>query len=187
MSDVDVKKEHSIFKVAINLIGACLVSGLIIGIVYFITAPIAAEKNEMLKQQAMKELVNDAETFKEVPDKDEWFAAEKDGKVIAYVVPGESKGYGGAIKMLVAVTSDGKVIDYNILTSNETPGLGDNASKEPFRSQFKGKQAEALTVVKDPSNKENIQAMTGATISSKAVTLAVKNAVEEVVQFTGGK
>ena len=34
--------------------------------------------------------MKDAETFKEVPDKDEWFAAEKDGKVIAYVVPGES-------------------------------------------------------------------------------------------------
>ena len=43
-------------------------------------------------------------TFKEVPGKEEWFTAEKDGKVIAYVVPGESKGYGGAIKMLVAVT-----------------------------------------------------------------------------------
>ena len=46
--------------------------------------------------------------------------------------------------MLVAVTSDGKVIDYTILSANETPGLGDNAAKEPFRSQFKGKQAEAL-------------------------------------------
>ena len=99
------------------MILACLVSGVIIGVVYFITAPIAVEKNEMIKQQSMKDLVKDAETFKEVPDKTEWFAAEKAGKVIAYVVPGESKGYGGAIKMLVAVTTDGKVIDYNILSS----------------------------------------------------------------------
>ena len=187
MSEVHVKKEESIFKVAINLIGACLISGLIIGIVYFITAPIAAEKSEMLKQQSMKDLVKEADNFKEISGKEQWFAAEKDGKVIAYVVPGESKGYGGAIKMLVSVTTDGKVIDYNILSANETPGLGDNAAKEPFRSQFTGKQAESLTVVKDLSKKENIQAMTGATISSKAVTLAVKNAVEEVVQFTGGK
>ncbi|AWK50706.1 RnfABCDGE type electron transport complex subunit G [Clostridium beijerinckii] len=187
MSDVDIKKEQSIFKIAINLIGACIISGVIIGIVYFITAPIAVEKNEMMKQESMKALVNDADNFKEISDKKEWFTAEKDGKVIAYVVPGESKGYGGAIKMLVAVTSDGKIIDYTILSANETPGLGDNAAKEPFRSQFAGKQAEDLTVVKDLSKKENIQAMTGATISSKAVTLAVKNAVEEVVQFTGGK
>jgi electron transport complex protein RnfG len=187
MSHVDVKKEESIFKVAINLIMACLVSGLIIGIVYFITAPIATEKNEAIKQQSMKELVKDAETFKEVPSKKEWFAAEKAGKVIAYVVPVESKGYGGPIKMLVAVTTDGKVIDYNILSANETPGLGDKAAKEPFKSQFKEKKAEHLTVVKDPSDKEDIQAMTGATISSKAVTKAVKEAVEAVTEFAGGK
>lgn len=187
MSDTHISKDNSVFKVAINLVLACLVSGLIIGVVYFITAPIAVEKNELLKVQAMKELVSDAESFDAVPNKEQWFEAKKDGKVIAYVVPSESKGYGGAIKMLVAVSADGKVIDYNILSSNETPGLGDNAAKEPFKSQFKGKQEENLLVVKDPSNKDNIQAMTGATISSKAVTLAVKNAVNEVTEFTGGK
>ena len=187
MSETDINKKDSIFKVAINLVAACLVSGLIIGVVYFITAPIAAQKNEMLKQETMKGLVKDAETFKEVTGKNQWFAAEKGGKVIAYVVPGESKGYGGPIKILVAVTTDGKVIDYNILSSNETPGLGDNAGKEPFRGQFKEKKAENLTVVKDPSNKEDIQAMTGATISSKAVTNAVKEAVQAVIDFKGGQ
>ena len=60
-------------------------------------------------------------------------------------------------------------------------------AKEPFKSQFKDKTVEALAVVKDPSNKENIQAMTGATISSKAVTKGVKEAVEKVEQFIGGK
>ena len=189
MSDTHahVNKEESIFKVAVNLILACLASGVIIGLVYFVTAPIAVEKNEMIKQQSMKELVKDADSFKEIEGKAEWFSAEKGGKVIAYVVPGETKGYGGAIKMLVAATADGKIIDYNILSANETPGLGDNAAKEPFKSQFKGKKIDSLEVVKDPSNKENIQAMTGATISSKAVTKGVKEAAEAVVQFTGGK
>lgn len=183
----DVKNEQSIFKVAINLIGACLISGCIIGLVYYITAPIAVQKSEMMKQESMRGLVKDAENFKAVPNKENWFAAEQNGKTIAYVVPGHSKGYGGAITMLVAVTADGKVLDYSILTSNETPGLGDRAGQEPFKSQINGKNAAALTVVKDPANKENVQAMTGATISSRAVTLAVKNAAEEVVQFTGGK
>jgi len=181
------KKEQPIFKVAVNLIMACLISGCVIGSVYYVTAPVAAQKSEMMKQQSMKDLVKDADSFKEVQGKDKWFAAEKGGKVVAYVVPGESKGYGGTITMLVAVGVDGKVIDYTILTSNETPGLGDNAAKEPFRNQLKGKSADKLEVVKDPSNKENVQAMTGATISSKAVTKAVEQAVEEVVQFTGGK
>ncbi len=187
MEGAHVKKEYSIFQVAINLIITCLASGLILGLVYYVTAPIAAEKKEIAKQQSMRSLVSDADNFKAVPGKDQWFAAEKDGKVIAYVVPGESKGYGGEIKMLVAVKPSGEVIDYSITTSNETPGLGDNASKEPFRNQFKNKKESDLVVTKDASDKDDIQAMTGATISSKAVTLAVKNAVHEVTELTGGK
>ena len=89
--------------------------------------------------------------------------------------------------MLVAVNKDGKVIDYSILEHNETPGLGDNASKPAFRSQFRDKTSEQLVVVKDKAKVDNIQAMTGATISSRAVTKAVKGAVDEVVAFTGGK
>lgn len=187
MQDVHAHKEYTIFQVAINLTITCIISGLIIAVTYFITSPIAIQKNEMLKQQAMKALVTDADSFKPVPGKDQWFTAEKAGKVIAYIVPGESKGYGGSIKMMVAVSTDGKVIDYNILSANETPGLGDNAAKDYFRNRLKGKKSDALVVVKDPSNKENVQAITGATITSAAVTKGVKEAVDNVVQFTGGK
>lgn len=187
MESTHVKKEYSILEIAINLIITCLASGLIIGLVYYVTAPIAAEKREISKQESMKALVSDADNFKVVPNKAEWFAAEKGGKVIAYVVPGESRGYGGEIKMLVAVAPSGEVIDYKILAHNETPGLGDNASKEPFKNQFKGKKEANLTVTKDATDKDDIQAMTGATISSKAVTLAVKNAVHEVTEYAGGK
>lgn len=184
---VKVNKEYSIFEIAINLVITCLVSGLIIGLVHYVTAPIAEQKREMAKQESMKSLVSDADNFKAVDGKDQWFTAEKGGKTIAYVVPGESKGYGGQIKMLVAVSPAGEVIDYKISESNETPGLGDNASKEPFKSEFKGKKEANLVVTKDASDKDDIQAMTGATISSRAVTLAVKNAVHEVTDFTGGK
>ena len=69
-----------------NLTVACLVSGAIIAGTYFITAPIAAQKNELIKNKAMKELVKDADKFKPVKGKKQWFTAEKNGKVIAYVV-----------------------------------------------------------------------------------------------------
>lgn len=180
------EKQYSIVQIAMNLTAACFISGAIIATTYFITAPVAAKKAVITKQQTMKALV-DAENFKEISGKTGWYEAEKGGKVIAYVVPGETKGYGGAIKMMVAVTPDGKVIKYEILSHNETPGLGDNANKEPFKKQFVGKTAEDLVVTKDPSNTKNIQAMTGATISSKAVTKGVKEAVEEVDKFVGGK
>ena len=187
MTEAHIKKEYSILQIAMNLTAACLISGIIIAGTYFVTNPIAIEKNKMLEQQAMKDLVANADTFASVTKKTGWFSAEKSGKVIAYIVPSESKGYGGTIKMLVAVSTDGKVIDYNILSANETPGLGDKASEDFFRDRIKGKESKALEVVKDPSNKENVQALTGATITSKAVTKGVKEAVDEVVQFTGGK
>ena len=180
-------KEYSVFQIAMNLTAACFISGAIIAVTYFITAPVAAEKVIMMKNDAMKALVKDAESFKPVKDKKDWFTAEKNGKVVAYVVPAESKGYGGAIKMLVSITPEGKIIDYDILVHNETPGLGDSANKQAFRSQFKDKNSEDLEVVKDKSKENNIQAMTGATISSKAVTKGIKEAVEKVTQFLGGK
>jgi electron transport complex protein RnfG len=186
MSDLH-EKQYSIFQIAMNLAGACLISGIIIAGTYFVTAPVAAINAEKLKNDAMKELVKGADEFVPIKGKSEWFEAQKDGKVIAYVVENHAKGFGGHIKMLVAVSTDSKVIDYSILSHNETPGLGDVAGEEPFKGQFKGKSAEALEVVKDPSKTENIQALTGATISSRAVTAGVKEVVEKVEQHIGGK
>lgn len=173
---------NSIFKIGINLTLACLLSGAIIAITYSITEPVAAKGRVQMKEQAMKELVKDADTFKEISEKKDWYAAMKGGKVLAYVVPAESKGYGGAIKMVTAVSPEGKDLGYKILAHNETPGLGDGANKPKFADQFLGKTAEQLEVVKVPTDK-NIQALTGATITSRAVTKGIKEAVEEVAAY----
>ena len=177
---------NSVFRIAFNLVAACFISGIVIGAVYYVTAPIAAEKAEQMKQESMRELVAEAESFQPVAGHEGWFAAQRGGSTVAYIVPSETKGYGGRIKMLVAVTAEGRAMDFSILEHNETPGLGDNAQKPAFRNQFKGKDASHMVVVKDPGNKEDIQAMTGATISSRAVTLGVKQAVDAVAAFKGG-
>lgn len=173
-----MNNEHSIVKIAANLAGACFISGIIIGAVYYVTAPVAAQKAEEMRVQSMRELVADADTFDTLAGGA--VAAKKGGATVAYIVPSETKGYGGKIKMLVAVTADEKVIDYAILEHNETPGLGDNAQKPEFRAQYAGKGADLLEVTKDPANHDNIQAMTGATISSRAVTNGVREAVAAV-------
>lgn len=187
MSAEHTEKHYSIAQIAMNLTAACFISGAIIAATYFVTNPIAEKKAIELKNQSMQSLVKEANNFKKISGKTDWYEAQKDGKTIAYVVPGDSKGFGGEIKMLVAVTPQGKVIDFTILVHNETPGLGDNAQKDSFRGQFKDKGAEDLEVTKDPTNKKNIQAMTGATISSRAVTKGVKEAVEAVTKYAGGK
>ncbi|ERT56503.1 MULTISPECIES: RnfABCDGE type electron transport complex subunit G [Megasphaera] len=175
----------SIFKIALNLILTCLVSGCIIGAVYFVTGPIAKVKAEQMKQESMKALVPTADSFVPVANEKDTFIAQKGGQKVAFIIPTEPKGYGGPIKMLTAVSSDGAVMDYTMLEANETPGLGDRAAKDPFRGQFKGKKIDALEVTKDHSDTKHIQAMTGATISSRAVTLGVKEAVEKAAQLGG--
>ena len=180
------EQNDSIFKVGINLTLACLLSSAVIAGTYALTAPVAAKSQIALDNKARKELVADAEDFKAIDGKAGWYAALKDGQVIAYVVPAESKGYAGAINMLAAIAADGKVIDYAIVSYKETPGLGDKAEKPAFRKQFAGKVAEDLEVVKVHSEK-NIQALTGATITSRAVTKGIKEAAEKVTEFTANQ
>lgn len=180
------EQNDSIFKIGINLTLACLLASAVIAGTYAFTAPVAAKSKIELDNKARQGLVKDAQEFKAVEGKEGWFSALKDGKVIAYVVPAESKGYGGAINMLAAISTEGQVIDYAILKFNETPGLGDKAEKADFRKRFVGKTADMLEVVKVPSEK-NVQALTGATITSRAVTKGIKEAVEQVNAFTANQ
>jgi electron transport complex protein RnfG len=187
MPEMHAEKKSGIFRIAINLAITCLIAGVILAAAYFITHPIAVEKAKMLKDLSMQALVPEADTFSPVEGHEDMYEATSNGTVRAYVVSAESKGYGGTISMLVAVTPDGKIIDFNIQTSNETPGLGSKAAEPDFKNQFPGKTSEALIVTKDQANTENIQAMTGATITSKAVTKGVKEAVDMVIAYTGGR
>ena len=181
------EKKYSVFQIAMNLTAACFISGVIIAGVYFVTAPISEKNAQILKENSMKELVKDATSFKKVEGKENLYQALDNGNVLGYVVQTETKGYGGTIIVMTAVDTKGEVISYNILSHNETPGLGDRIAKSPFKDQFKGKTVETLNAVTDKSDKKDIQAITGSTISSKAVTNGVKLAVEEVDEYIGGK
>ncbi len=188
MSDMHhEEKKDSIFRIAMNLTIACLVSGVIISCVYYFTHPLAVKNAEMIVKQSMMELIADADDFNPIEGKEGWYEAEKDGQTVAYIIPGEAKGYGGPVVVLVAVSKEFEIIDFSVTKANETPGLGTKAFEDEFRSQYWGKSADSLIVTKDPKNTENIQAITGATISSRAVTNAVKQAVDEVVEFAGGE
>lgn len=179
-------KNNSMFRIAINLAVTCFISGVIIAGTYAITEPAAEAQRVKAKNDAMKELVKDADSFKSVDGKDGWYQGIKDGKVIAYVVPASGKGYAGTIEMLAAVTPDGKAIDFKVLKHAETPGLGDKMVEPKFRNQFADKVPADMDVVKVPTTK-NIQALTGATITSRAVTKGVREATEEVIAYTVNK
>ena len=74
----------------------------------------------------------------------------------------------------MGIQNDGTVNGYSITSIAETPGLGDKAKGEDFSGQFSGKQVEAFELVKQaPASDSEIEAISGATITSNAMTKGV--------------
>jgi electron transport complex protein RnfG len=106
----------------------------------------------------------------------EYYKVFRDGALEGYIVQTFGKGYSSYINILVALDRDFTVQKISILHHAETPGLGDDITLPWFKDQFRGKDMGHLEVIKGET-KDKIQAITGATISSRAVTNAVRDAV----------
>lgn len=106
------------------------------------------------------------------------YAVGKDanGNEVGYVFVTVSKGYGGDVKIMTGIDKDGAVTGISPLELNETAGLGMKAQNDSFLDQFKGKVKD-IAVNKNSASGNEIQALTGATITSKAVTAAVNEAL----------
>ncbi|MBR7132475.1 MAG: FMN-binding protein [Clostridia bacterium] len=177
---------NDIIKPSAVLLAICIVIPLALSLTNAVTreriAKLAAE-NEIKTMSALIaadefELLTCIGSNKN-PDFD-FYIALKDGKHQGYIFITSAKGYGGEVSVMTAVTPDKKVKAVSILdATNETPGLGQNVTKEGFYSQFSQKSAD-ITLVKNGAESENneINAVTGATISSRAVTKAVNEALE---------
>jgi electron transport complex protein RnfG len=173
-----------IVKITINLVVVYVAGGLIMAAVYATTKPVIERKSYEEKQAALKAMMPDATSIDKMGvwkphDKEaEYYVAKKDGKPIGYIVESYGKGYSSYIDMLIAVNDSYTVEKLNILEQNETPGLGDEVQQPYFQNQFSGKTLDHLVVRKiGPTN--DILAVSGATISSRAVTEdGVKKGVE---------
>lgn len=192
------------YKPAATLLVITLIAGVALGGVYQLTkGPI--EKAELKAQEeAYRAVCPDAETF-EVSEElkvaaDEMMSQDKavaDGKfgnirydsvlkgldasgnIVGYVVNVTSKdGFGGEITISAGISSDKSVTGMEFLAINETAGLGMNAAQPEFMEQYVGKQAEEFMLVKEAAETdEEIQALSGATITSTAVTNAMNAAL----------
>lgn len=174
-----------ILKVTLNLVVIYIIGGIILATVYAWTSPIMFKNAVIEKEQALKKLMPDADKIEKMGDwsihekHSEYFAAKKGDNIIGYIVQSFGKGYSSYINTLISVDKDFKVQNINILGHAETPGLGDEIEMDSFKNQFKGKDVEHLTVLKADTT-EYIQAISGATISSRAVT---EDAVRSGVDF----
>ncbi len=113
-----------------------------------------------------------------------YHAAIKGGDTVGCIFVTEANGYGGTVSVMTAVDMNGTVVAIEILAAaDETPGLGQNITKESFYTQYAGLK-DHITVIKGGSaNAENneINAVTGATISSSALI----DAVNQVLDYAG--
>ena len=118
------------------------------------------------------------------------YEVDKNGKELGYVFSVTNpEGYGGDVSLSVGVRDDGTVNGYETLSISETAGLGMKAKEPEFKSNFKNKKADKFEVVKDGSGKNDdskVDAISGATITSRAVTSAVNSCVAYSKSLKGG-
>jgi electron transport complex protein RnfG len=138
------------------------------------------------ENEALKEILPQAEEFvSKSAGRFNYYEGLKDKTRVGYALKVGATGYGGDIEMLVGIDEKGVIGGIEILSQQETPGLGSRITeikqgqtKPWFLQQFKGKSAGALEM-SDSHSGAGIQAITGATISSKTVLEAVKKQVED--------
>ena len=152
-----------------------------------------AQENQ---NKAMSKLI-EADSYNEKTaeidgEKITYTTAENSDGIIGYIFTVDVNGYGGALSVMTAINTDGTVAAIEILdASNETPGLGQNETKQDFYTQYSGVKS-GVEVVKDgtgSADNNTVNAVTGATISSKAVTKSVNTALdyaEKIMSNKGG-
>jgi len=197
-------KETSFVSDALRLMLITVIAGLLLGIVYTVTyEPIQAAQNAATIA-AYKQVFPDAADFKEHPDSDKLIAADAaslaeqgfgnvmidkvvdavdaSGNVVGHIINAGSKdGYGGLVSISVGIQSDNKTVNgIAFLTIAESAGLGMNARDTDWYKQFNGKKGEKFTVTKAGDGEldnDKINAISGATITSRAVTNSVNAAL----------
>lgn len=172
---------------------------LILVIICFVVTACLAVTNAATKSAIAAQVEKDAETSRQVAlpladsfvkssDAKECYEGKKSGKSVGWVFTTKAASYGGDITVMTGIGKDGKISGVVLVSTNDTPGLGLNAQKDPFRDQYKqAVPPNGFSVVKGGGAKSGeINALTGATITSKAVTAAVNEAVSEYGKVKGG-
>lgn len=185
-------EKKSMIKDALILFAITLVAGLLLGFVYDVTKEPIAQQKAKAKAEACKNVFAAADSFEAVMSEDgpaAYFVAGLDsnvdidevmqaldssGQLLGYVITvTDHEGYGGDIQFSMGVTLDGTLNGISLLSISETAGLGMKAG-DVLVPQFAGKKVESFTYTKSGSTSDSeIDAISGATITTKAVVNGV--------------
>lgn len=175
----------------------CLAVSFLLSLMNYTTSGVIAERARIDAEAKRKEVLPSADKFevtdkwdKEIPGAEiinEVCIATSQGKTSGYVFSAVPKGYGGEIQVTVGVSLEGRITGVEIGENNETPGLGSKAAEPGFTGQYGNKETgmKLSVVKKKPSADNEVEAISGATITSKAVTSAVQAASDIAAELIG--
>ena len=170
---------QSAVKPVVVIVVICAIVGFLLGAVDDLTLPTITANREAKAWATYSALIPEADDFTELPCDTPGVTAfmEADGNR-GFAVTAQSKGYSSQVPMALAFDGEGTITNVIGMENGETPGLGTKVALPSFTDQFVGSAAEPMTL-------DDIDAITGATISSKAALAAVNEAVE-AYQATAG-
>lgn len=190
---------RKILKNAAILTVIALVCGILLGLAHEVTAEPIEKARQAKTEKAYAAVIPGADTFKKdegfdldqarsILDANELVKVTVNDSIVAYsgselqgyiLTVTDSEGYGGDIQFTVGLDPEGKVTGISFLSISESPGLGMEAQDDPeWKTQYNGKSVEQFAVVKNGASADNeITAISGATITSKAVTNGVNGAL----------
>lgn len=174
------------FIPAIVLVCICLVVTLALAATYNVSNPTILANQQKSADEARMEVLPDGDSFTKYDGKladgvDECYIADNKAGM---AVTAEYKGFGGAVTVMIGIGADGKITGVKVTEHSETPGLGTKAADPNYLKQYKGvSEAPASHIKDDP----NIDAVTGATITSNAVYGSVHEALAQFKECGGVK
>ncbi len=195
------KKKSTILKDALILFAITLISGFLLGFSNDLTKDVIARNRAESVLKLNREVYPDAASFEEYDgfspaSFEELYAAsgkefgevsvdevlravDAGGNQLGWLLSASSQdAYGGTLSIKLGVTLEGEITGIGLLEINESPGLGDNAKKPEFLNQYVGKTVPEFSVTKQGAvSDEEIDAISGATRTSRAVTNAVNAAL----------
>ncbi len=162
--------------------------GFILAVICSVAAGLLAGMNSLTKSRiiAQAQAEEEASLKKVIPESDYFEAVKSDSEIIYYkaydkekkligvAFKAAGKGYSSTIETMAGMTRDGKITAIKILSQNETPGLGARVTEPSFTGQFSQRNPQTLN---------EVQAITGATISSKAVIGSVQAKAKEIQEL----
>lgn len=176
-------KLKEILNPTISLFLICLIVTLLLSCTNLLTKN-SIELQKVKKDESAKKIVLPlAVTFEEKKYSDITYSigTNADGKLVGFTFNTTSKGYGGTIEVMTGISADSKITGVTILSQNETPGLGANITNDNFINQFyRDIPQDGFKIKKgNAQNNNEINAITGATISSNAVNDAINEAITQ--------